>query len=277
MTDEVQAVEETAPKVVQTEAEQAPAPEAAESTEGQVETQPAEEESSEEKKSASAARRERRKAQMDRLKDEKHQAEAKAGRLEAELQRLNSVDRPQPPRLEDFADHDEYVAALSAHKATEMLDQRRVSELEQEAERQQRHQETIAQRQIEEAHKNWVAQAEEARHRYADFDAVTGAPDVPITQNMATLIGMSDVGADIAYHLGMNPDEARTLAQMPVPELVGAMKVMERLVAVQTPRPRTQTQAPEPVKPVKPKATATKKVEDMSMAEYMAARKAGKI
>lgn len=277
MTDEVQAAEEAAPEVVQTEVEQTEAPEAADSTEGQVETPPAEGETPEDKISASKARRERRKAEMARLKAETQEYQAEIARLQGELERRKNAERTPPPQIEDFSDHDEYVAALSAYKAAELMDNRQLAELEREAQERQSKAEELAQRQVQEARENWAAQADEARTRYADFDAVVTAPDVPITENMATLLGMSDVGADVAYYLGTHKEQARALAQMPVPELMGAMRMLEQFVSVQTPRPRTQTQAPDPVKPVKPKATAAKKVEEMSMAEYMAARKAGKI
>ena len=85
---------------------------------------------------------------------------------------------------------------------------------------------------------------------------------------MSLHIAMSDVGADIAYHLGMNKEQAREIAAMSPSEQAGAMRMLERFVSVQTPRPRTQTQAPDPITPVKAKATATKRPEDMTPEEF---------
>ena len=279
MTEEAQAAPEAgaAPEAVTPEADQAS--EATENTQGQIDDQPAEDEGqpeAEDKASASKARRERRKAEVARVKQEAKEAQDRADRLERELTRLKGAET-QPPRMEEFQDHDEYLAELSAFKAEQRMTNRQVQELEREAAESKKQTEALHQRQVEEAAQNWAAQADDARTRYADFDAVVTAPDVAITPNMAQLIGLSDNGADVAYHLGMNKDLARELAQLPVPELVGAMRVLERTVKAQTPKPRTTTQAPDPVQPVKPKATAAKKAEEMSMAEYMAARKAGKI
>jgi hypothetical protein len=128
---------------------------------------------------------------------------------------------------------------------------------------------------MEEARQNWAAQAEDARARYADFDAVVTAPDVPITPQMAHLIGLSDNGADVAYHLGMNKDLTRDLAHLSGPELAGAFRVLERTVKAQTPRPRTTTQAPDPVTPVKAGGTAAKDPAKMSPDEYAKWRDAG--
>jgi hypothetical protein len=259
------------------------ASEATENTEGQdAQSQPAEDEGqdntpeAEDKESASKTRRERRKAAMDRVKQEAREAQERADRLEQELARVKGAEA-KPPRLEDFDSHDEYLAELSAYKAEQRMTTRQVQDLEREAEESKRQTEALNQRQMEEARQNWAAQAEDARSRYADFDAVVTAPDVPITPQMAHLIGLSDNGADVAYHLGMNKDLTRDLAHLSGPELAGAFRVLERTVKAQTPRPRTATQAPDPVSPVRPKAAATKKVEEMSMAEYAAARKAGKI
>jgi hypothetical protein len=281
MTDEVQAAEEAAPEVVQTEAEQVTAPEAAESTEGQVETQPAEDKGeqpeAEDKISASKARRERRKAQDARIKEERAQVEAENARLREQIDRLKGAEKTPPPKIEDYDDHDEYVAALSAHKAAELMDQRQVAALESEAEQREKRKQALQQQQMMEARQNWAAQVEEAQSRYADFQAVVTAPDVPITKDMADLLALSDVGADMAYHLGTNKQQAAQLAQMPAAELVGAMQMLENFVSANAPRPRTQSKAPEPISPVKGKATAMKAIEEMSVAEYRAAREAGKI
>ncbi len=281
MTDEVMAAEEAAPEVVQTEVEQAAASEVTESTEGQVQTPPAEDKGeqpgSEDKKSASQARRERRKAEMARLKGELADTEAMVAQLSKQVDLLKGAEKTTPPKIEDFEDHDEYVAALAAHKSAELMDNRRVAELEREAEERKQTQQALHQRQIAEAQANWDAQVEDAQERYADFDSVITAPDVPITQDMADLLKLSDVGADMAYHLGTNKQQAAALAQMPPAELTGAMRMLEQFVSTQAPKPRTQTQAPEPVNPVKGSASAMKAVEDMSLAEYRAAREAGKI
>lgn len=274
MTDNVQASVSDAPEVVQTEAEQVEAPEAVESTEGQVETQPAEGEApegdqseDEGKVSASKARRERHRAALAKAKAEAEQARQEAERLQAEVDRLKSR-KQAPPKREDFKDYDDYLAAKTAHQALDMMGKDRLEDAEREATARQKAAQEAQTRQFEEAKQNWAAQTEEARLRYADFDAVVSAPDLPISQSMTLHIAMSDIGADIAYHLGMNKEQAREIARMSPQEQAGAMRMLERFVSAQKPRPRTQTKAPDPITPVKPKATAGKRPEDMTPEEF---------
>lgn len=276
MTDEVQAADDAAPEVVAEADEQAKASEATENTEGQDEDdQPAPEESDDEKTSASKQRRERRKAQLDRLKEEARIAKADKERLAREIERMKGGEKSKPPRREDFDDPDDYIAAKSAHAAAEMLDNRRVSDLEREAAERSESEKRLIAQQRQEAAQNWAAQAEEAREKYADFEAVVTAPDLPVTDEMAFMLGMSDNGADVAYFLGTHKEQARAIAAMPVPEMVGAMRMLEQFVSIQKPRPRTQTRAPEPITPVKPKGTTGKNPEDMTPAEYDKWRAAG--
>ncbi|MFV1627949.1 hypothetical protein [Phaeobacter sp. JH203A] len=279
MTEEAQVAPEAeaAPEAVTPEADQAS--EATGNTEGQTDGQPAEAEGVEpeaEDKSDRTTRNQRRKAQMDRVRQEAKEAQDRAARLQAELDRVKGVesDRPSP---DNFHDHDEYLAELSAYKAEQRMKDRQVKDLEREAEESTRQTQELHQREVEEALGNLAAQFDDARSRYADFDAVARDTTLPINENMAYFMGLSENGADVAYFLGTNRDLAADLARMPAPELAGAMRMLERTVKAQSPRPRTTTTAPDPVNPIRPKATAAKKAEDMSMAEYMAARKAGKI
>lgn len=282
MTDEEQASPEDAPEVVQSEAEQVEASEATESTEGQTEEgQPAEEEpvkepeESEEEVSASKARRERRKAAAKALKDELDAAKAEKAKLEQYVSELEASGATPPPKQEDFADYDDYLAAKNAHYSMQAFDKRESEKIKrQAAEKQERLQQLEAQSEAE-ARDNWAAQRAEASKRYADFDAVVSAPDVAITESMARIIAMSDSGADIAYHLGTNKDLARQIAGMGPEQQAGAISMLEQYVPKTMPKPRTKTAAPDPITPVKAQATLTKDPDKMTASEYRAWREAG--
>lgn len=112
----------------------------------------------------------------------------------------------------------------------------------------------------------------EAREKFADYDAVTRNPNVPITQDMAEVIRDSDVGPDLAYHLGKNPQEALRIAQMnPTRRAVEMGKLEAKLTA---PRPIAK-QPPAPVQPVNGIAAGgSRDPGTMSMSEYAAWRKA---
>lgn len=112
----------------------------------------------------------------------------------------------------------------------------------------------------------------EARERYTDYDAVTRNPNVAITPDMAEVIRDSDVGPEIAYHLGKNPQEAMRLAQLsPMRRAVEMGKLEARLTA---PKPVAK-QPPAPLQPVTGIAAGgSRDPGSMSMSEYAAWRKA---
>ena len=282
MTDEAQAALEAAPEVVQPEAEQVEAAEAPESTEGQEETQPAEvedqpeAEQETEEKSPSKLRRERRKAYQEQLRQEAQDAQKELERVKARLEVYEAPEQStQPPKEADFQDYNEFLMATAAYQAGQQFDARQKAEIQRLADEQQQQVDAVAERQQAEAQEHWAAQVADAKSRYADFEAVAFAPDVSITNDMAQILASSDVGADVAYHLGTNKAEAARIASLPPLEQAMALGRLE--AAVSLPKPRTQSAAPEPVKPVKAKATAGgKDPDEMSMAEYIAWRKGGK-
>ncbi|NBT32031.1 MAG: hypothetical protein EBT13_09070 [Rhodobacteraceae bacterium] len=120
---------------------------------------------------------------------------------------------------------------------------------------------------------NWAEQAEDAKARYSDFDQVVSAPDLPISPAMARVITSSDVGADVAYWLGTNKAEAARIAQMSDLDMARALGAIEARVSM--PKVKTLPTAPDPVKPVRPKGTAQKRPEDMTVAEFNKWRESG--
>lgn len=114
----------------------------------------------------------------------------------------------------------------------------------------------------------------EAREKYADYDAVTRNPNVPITPDMAEVIRDSDAGPDLAYHLGKNPQEAMRIAQMSPTRRAVEMGRLEARVTAPKAAPK---QPPAPVSPVSAIAAGgSKDPGNMSMSEYIAWRAAQK-
>jgi hypothetical protein len=249
-------------------------PEAAE-TQGQDDSQPAPEPEGEgEQVSASKARRERRKAEVQRLKESEAQAKKELEDTKARLQRLEELAQAsQPPKQEDYPNYDDFLAAKTAHSSMAALDARQKRELEQELERRNQEIQGIGQREQQEMAQNWADQAEDARTKYADFDRVVSAPDVPITPTMARMITASDVGADVAYYLGTNKAEAARIAQMSDLDAARSIGAIEARLSL--PQVKTQSTTPDPVTPVRPKGTAQKRPEDMTHAEFTKWRESG--
>lgn len=110
------------------------------------------------------------------------------------------------------------------------------------------------------------------RAKYADYDAVTKSPYVPITEQMAVVIRDSEAGPEIAYHLGKNPAEADAISRLPLHRQAAEIGKLEVRLTAPKPLPKT---APPPVSTVGgSSAGGTKDPSRMSMAEYVAWRNA---
>lgn len=286
MTDEQTLAPEASDEVVPIEAVTAEAPEAVEST-GQEVTQPAEEQTpeeakaksdaeAEEQKSKSAERRERRKAKEAELRESEAAARKAAADADAKLEAFKEAAKSLPkPQQSDFTDFDEYQAALSAFNVTKVIDDREMQRLQAEAKSHYDQADAVKAQKLQEDAQSWATQAAEARQRYADFDAVAFNDAVPISQEMAGLIVQSDVAADVTYYLGKNPTVAADIASLDAFSMARAIGRLEATVTA--PKPKTATDAPAPIAPIKGRATAAKDPAKMTMAEYKAAREAGKL
>lgn len=105
--------------------------------------------------------------------------------------------------------------------------------------------------------------------KYADYVEKVGS--IPISNTTAkVLVSLGDLGVDLAYHLGKNPEMAQRIYRMPT-----EMQAMElgRLEAQLKPPPqRNKTNAPKPTSPVGGKEIPSKKLEDMDYEEFKAFR-----
>lgn len=269
MDDQSALAPEAGPEVV--------AAEAPVDIEGQAENQTAEpkpEGDGEDEKTSAQKRREREKAQKLRLRQERDAAlaaaEAEAGRRE---RILSAAKEATPPNEKDYADPLEYVAAKAVWAAGQQLTEREVREIgEREAEARRIVQAKEAEEQAL-INQTWASQVADAKTRYSDFDQVALAENLPVSRDMARLIQTSSAGPDVLYHLGRNPALAAEIAAMSPYEAARAIGRLEATVTL--PRPRTSTNAPDPIAPVKGATPATKDPARMSYAEFAKAREKG--
>jgi hypothetical protein len=246
-----------------------------EQTEGQVETPPAEGEP-EEKKSDAAKRREREKAYRARLQSDREAAEARAEQADARRKAVVEAGKKEAaPRENDFPDPIEFAAAKAIWGAEQRYREREADGAGEAVQAAKREVQEIDARERAVIEQSWTAQLADAKARYADFDAVALSDEVPVTPAMGDLIKTSDVGADVAYHLGQNRGLAAQIAKMNPLEAARAIGRIE--ASLQMPKARTETNAPQPITPVRGGASASLNADKMSMEEYMAARKSGKI
>lgn len=257
--------------------------EATENTKGQVEDPPAEDaegqpEGSEEEKSESAKRRERRKAQLERLRKEAEEARAQERQARERLERVRqrAEQSNTPPKEGDFQDYNEYLVALGAYQAAKQFDTRTIQEIEEQTKAEEDRIKRIEQQASQELAQNWADQVADAKTRYADYEKV--AYTAPISDRVANWIAQSDMGADVAYYLGMNRDTAVAISRMAEFNPIEAAKELGRIEArLSLPKPNMRPSAPDPVSPVKPKPSGMKDPRKMSFEEYREARMAGKI
>lgn len=166
-----------------------------------------------------------------------------------------------PPKAEDFQDYEDYLVARAAHK----LRQEQAQQQQQAAQQAQR-------RQQAEAADAFRERVEAATEKFPDFHEVAFSPKVPITTAMAETIASSEMGADLAYHLGKNIDEAKRIAALaPIAQVRELGKLEAKLSA--PPTPLKTTQAPKPPKTVTGAAGAAENPNGMSYAEYVAWRR----
>jgi len=215
---------------------------------------------------------------IDELTAARHRAEREADFIReqyeaAQRQLKQFTEKPQQqakptaqaegrPTIDQYDNVDDYVAAVTDWKLEQVEKEREAKTREAQARQEQ---ETLARKVTE--------QTEKARQKYADFDeVVVHNPDLPITQTMAQSLVEMDQGADVAYHLGKNPQEAARIAALPASRQLIELGKLEASLALNA---KKVTQAPPPVSSqVTGTAGGGGLSDKMSVKEWIAARNA---
>lgn len=187
-------------------------------------------------------------------------AESKNAELEARIAQLEQPAQTAPqqpngaPRLDQFQDYETYMRALI---------------------RWENHQET-QEREVQTKVENYRKQQDAARQRYADYDDVINDYEGPINPSLSQAVIESDVGGDLSYYLGNNPDIIDRLNTM-TPLQVGReiarieLQLEEKLNPPKKAEisPAKVTKAPVPVAPVgSTKTASTVSPDDMDYEQY---------
>lgn len=188
------------------------------------------------------------------------EAERKLAAAEARLKTYEV----QRPRREDFKSEEDFENARDEY----VIKKARKGDIEDQVHSSR---EEVRQAQAE----AWSEQAEDARERYSDFDAVINAvPGTVFNQAVTEAILSSERAADVAYALAKDPKRASRLPKMNALDLG---REIGRLEAELAPKPRKISKAPPPVETVGSRGAAP--VEDpgkMNMEQYMKWRSANK-
>lgn len=155
---------------------------------------------------------------------------------------------PEPVQVEptedQFENYDDYLVAKAKHQA-------------------------LAELRSEQRQESFISAA---KSKFTDFVAVVMRPDLPVTQAMSEAIRESEIGADIAYHLGKNPDEAARISRLSPARQ--AVEIGKLEVVLSAPLAKPKDPPPPPIKPVSgTSAGGSKDPSKMTMAEYVEWRK----
>jgi len=194
-----------------------------------------------------------------RLAREQRKWEREQTQRAAEQVKSAPADMPSP---EYFDTTEAYADALAERKAEELLARREAAQ----------QQSTL----LEAYHDR----EEEARSKYDDFEQVAYNPNLKITDAMAQSIQYSDVGPEIAYHLGTNPKEADRISKLP--PLLQAKEIgkIEFQLSANPPVRKSST-APAPIAPVAARSSGSpsfdttdpRSVKSMSTSEWIEAER----
>lgn len=173
--------------------------------------------------------------ELDRIVGEAKAKERR--RLEREQRQaaeVQPIDAPDPKSFKGT--QEEFNEAVVNYRAAELVAQREANK---------------RQTQIDDTYKD---RADEARTKYKDFnDVVTRSPQdggPPVSDLMFAAIKESDIGPEIAYHLGKNPDEARRIYGLnPVSQIREIGKLEVKLAGAPAPVKKASS-APDPINPV---------------------------
>ena len=192
-----------------------------------------------------------------RLAREQRKWEREQAAKQAELQAPK-----EKPVQDQYQSVEDYAEALALHKAEELLKNRQL---------QQRQMETI---------RAYEDREEEAIEKYPDFKQVVYNDSLAISDVMADTIRASDIGPDIAYFLGNNPDQARRIFGLPAHLQAKEIGKIEARLEANPPAKKTSN-APAPINPVTPKGgngpvydtTDPRSTKSMSTSEWIEAER----
>lgn len=156
--------------------------------------------------------------------------------------------KPVAPKLEDFADWNEYKSAEN-----EYLDKLTDWKIDQ------REKASKAKAQQDETADQWSKRTAQAKATLKDFDEVMQDADIPISPAMQQAIVESELGPQLAYHLAKNPADAERIAKLsPIAAARELGKLEASLTAESAPKPQPKlSRAPDPITPVSKSSKTT--------------------
>lgn len=139
--------------------------------------------------------------------------------------------RPVRPKESDFSDYEKFAAARDKYEDAildygEKVAEYKVREADKGREQKAKEQEMSS---------GWAARVAEAKKTKPDFEEVAFSPDIPMSNAVMHAIVTSELGTEVAYWLGQNPDEAERISALePVAAIREIGKIESRLTGTQS-------------------------------------------
>lgn len=223
-----------------------------------------------------------------------HDAERRAESAEKELENLKTKsseeekppEQTSPPELkepkeEDFEDYDDYLKAQREH--TVQLARKEAREEVQKSKEELRKEIEAERLQEQEAKRREKVEEkfEEGRKKYEDFDEVALNEEVPYNDAMIEFVTESPHMAELAYHLGKNPEIAEKIFQMSPMTAARELIKLELSFKKENNKPPGNDNKPPGHEPIKPigggSDVSTKSINEIARnaTEYRKFREAG--
>lgn len=239
--------------------------EEAEVAEEETEETTASEEEVEEEEEGKPSRKTGAEKRIDELTAKRRQAERDADYWRNEAMRKDgeppkpgetpeTITRPKPDPSQ-YESYDEFNEALVDWKIEQKESGRRAA------------QEKTSQ---EEKAAQFQVKLNEGFEKHEDFAEVALNRNVPINQNMVNAMFDCDHASDIAYHLGLNPQEARRIASLSPIATAREIGKLDAQFSKPKLAQKSTTKAGDSTKPVGGHEGAAKKEEDMTTDEWIA-------
>ncbi len=198
----------------------------------------------------------KRAAEAERLASEERQ---KREELEKKLtgDKPGATNEPDPANFDNYSD---YLDALSKFNDIEG-DQDKKTEQQKAPEQKEQ-----ADADFDDALAEVQASFADSASKYADFNEVVTAPDVPITPDMVKALAEVEDPAALAYYLGKNKAEAARIAGLKPLAIAREFGLIEAKLSKQP--TKNVTKAPDPITPVSGSDGSAPALRDLSFSDY---------
>lgn len=214
---------------------------------------------------------------IDKLVREREQEKRKREQLEKELAKSKGGNKDKPENREvkepvesDFETYDDYLDALD--KFENQSEQEQGSSSQSKGDKTEKQNEEDDE--LTDSQKTSLAILQDViseSDKPSDFEEVALAQDVNINGQMLEALAECDNPADVMYHLGKNKQTAAEIAKMTPIKAAREIAKLDLTVKATPPKPKKQTNAPDPISPVKGSDSQKKSLREMSFTEFEAA------